>query len=118
MTEGTSVAVGSTFWVKFKPFMGQSEGTLTVSEYEPLRRVVFKGRMGKLEPIVMMTVEPDGGGSRITRRVEMDPPGLMRLLAPFTGGMMRKSNAGFLANLKRVLEPVKAGVAVPKHRRQ
>jgi hypothetical protein len=30
--------------------------------------------------------------------------GLMRLMAPFMGGKVRSTNAGFLANLKRVLE--------------
>jgi hypothetical protein len=47
---------------------------------------------------------PDGDGCRVTRRIEMEPQGLMRVMAPFMGGMPRSSNAGFLANLKRVLE--------------
>jgi len=34
----------------------------------------------------------------------MQPVGLLRLIAPFMGSMMRKRNAGFLANLKSVLE--------------
>jgi hypothetical protein len=34
----------------------------------------------------------------------MQPFGLMRLMAPMMGGMMRKRNVGFLANLKRVVE--------------
>jgi uncharacterized protein YndB with AHSA1/START domain len=104
LTEGVSVKEGSTFAVRFKPFMGQSEGTVTVSKYEPPRCVVFKGRMGKMAPSVIITVEPNGGGSRITRRVEMEVPGLLRLMAPFMGSMFRKQSDGFLANLKRVLE--------------
>ncbi|HYT81101.1 MAG TPA: SRPBCC family protein [Actinomycetota bacterium] len=60
--------------------------------------------MGKMEPTTILTVAPDGEGSRVTRRIEMEPVGLMRLMAPFMGGMMRKRNVGFLANLKRVLE--------------
>lgn len=104
LIEGGSVAKGSTFAVKFKPFMGQSEGTITIVEYDAPRRVVFRGRTGKMEPTVIHTVEPDDGGSRFTRRLEMEPPGLMRLMAPLMGGMFRKQNAGFVANLKRVLE--------------
>ena len=84
--------------------MGQSEGTATVSEYEPPRRVVFQGRMGKMAPTLILTVEPKGQGSRFTRRVEMESPGLLRLMAPFMGGAFRKRNAGFVANLKRLLE--------------
>jgi uncharacterized protein YndB with AHSA1/START domain len=104
LTGGASVAKGSTFAVKFKPFMGQSEGTITVVEYDAPRRVVFRGRMGKMEPTVIHIVEPDDRGSRFTRRLEMKPPGLLRLMAPLMGGMFRKQNAGFVANLKRVLE--------------
>jgi hypothetical protein len=34
----------------------------------------------------------------------MQPLGLMRVMAPFMSGMMRKRNVGFLANLRRVIE--------------
>jgi uncharacterized protein YndB with AHSA1/START domain len=50
LTEGVSIGAGSTFAIRFKPFMGQSEGTMTVFEYEQPRRVVLRGRMGKMAP--------------------------------------------------------------------
>jgi uncharacterized protein YndB with AHSA1/START domain len=95
---------GATFWTRFKPFMGLSEGTGTVSAYEPPYRIVLEEEMGRLRPATTYTVERAGDGSRITRRIEMQPVGLLRLIAPFMGPMMRKRNAGFLANLKGVLE--------------
>ena len=98
------LATGTAFRAKFKPFMGLSEGTGTITAYEPPRRVVLTERMGKFEPVLTLTVEPDGGGSRITRRLDMEPHGMLRIMAPFTGGMMRRRNEGFLSNLKRVLE--------------
>ena len=104
LIEGTTVDKGSTFEIKTKPFMGISGGTVTVSEYDPPSRIVFDVRMGKLKPTTTFTVVPDGRGCRVTRRIDMEPQGLMRVMAPFMGGMMRKRNAGFLANLKRVLE--------------
>jgi uncharacterized protein YndB with AHSA1/START domain len=104
LIEGTSVGKGSTFEIKTKPVMGISGGTVTVSDYEPPSRIVFDVRMGKLQPTTTFTVVPDGEGCRVTRKIDMEPPGLMRLIAPFMGGMMRKRNVGFLANLKRVLE--------------
>jgi hypothetical protein len=61
------------FAVRFKPYMGQSEGTFTIVEYEAPRRVVFRGRIGKMEPTLTHTVEPNGGevgspaGSRWSR---------------------------------------------------
>jgi uncharacterized protein YndB with AHSA1/START domain len=103
------IGQGTTFAIRFKPFMGKSEGTVTVSEYEPPRRLVLRGQMGKMAPTVVLTVDPQGEGSRFTRRVEMEPPGIMRLMAPFMGGMFRKQNAGFVANLKRVLEAAPSG---------
>ena len=99
-----STTAGATFRTRFKPFMGLSEGTGTVTVYEPPRRFVLTERMGKFEPVLTLTVKPDGGGSRITRRLDMEPHGMLKVMAPFTGGMMRKRNAGFLSNLKRVLE--------------
>ena len=98
------LATGTAFRTRFKPFMGLSEGRGTVTAYEPPRRVVFTAQMGTLEPVLTLTVEPDGGGSRITRHLDMEPHGMLKIMAPFTGGMMRKRNAGFLTNLKRVLE--------------
>lgn len=98
------LTAGATFRTRFKPFMGLSEGTGIITAYEPPRQVVLTEQMGKFEPVTTLTVQPDGGGSRITRRLDMEPAGMFRLVAPFTGGMARKRNAGFLANLKRVLE--------------
>jgi len=61
--------------------------------------------MGKLTPISGYTIEPDGrGGCRVTKTVELEPAGLMRLIAPMMKSMIRKANVQFLANLKRVLE--------------
>jgi carbon monoxide dehydrogenase subunit G len=101
---GTTVDKGSTFEIKTKPVMGVSGGTVTVAEYDPPSGIVFDVRMGRLEPTTTFTVVPDGQGCRVTRRIDMEPVGLMQLMAPFMGGMMHKRNAGFLANLKRVLE--------------
>ena len=104
LIDGTTVDRGSTFEIKTKPVMGVSGGTVTVSKYDPPSRIVFDVRMGKLEPTTTFSVVPDHRGCRVTRRIDMEPQGLMRVMAPFMGGMMRKRNAGFLANLRRVLE--------------
>lgn len=98
------VALGTVFDVKVKPSMGVSEGTMTVSRFEPGALIEFRGRIGKMEPTVTNLVEPDGEGTRLTRRVEIEPPGVMRAVAPLMKRMIGKSNEGFLANLKRLLE--------------
>ena len=98
------ITKGSTFDITIKPAMGETGGTVTVAEIEPPVRVVFDVRMGKLQPTTTFTVAAETRGSRVTRRIDMQPSGIMRLMAPMMGGMMRKRNVGFMANLKRVLE--------------
>ena len=98
------VGLGTVFTVKVKPSMGVSEGTMTVSQLEPGRRIEFQGRMGKMTPTVTNICAPDGNGTRVTRRVELEPPGMMRLMSPMIKMMIGKANDGFLANLKRLLE--------------
>ena len=99
-----AVGMGTVFNVKVKPSMGVSEGTMTVSRFEPGRLIEFHGRMGRMAPTVTNICEPDADGTRVTRRVEMDPPGIMRVMSPLMSRMIGKSNEGFLANLKRLLE--------------
>jgi carbon monoxide dehydrogenase subunit G len=98
------VQVGTVFEVKVKPSMGVSEGTMTVSRLEPGELVEFHGRMGKMEPTVTNICAPDGEGTRVTRRVDIEPAGMMRAMTPLMKRMIGKSNEGFLANLKRLLE--------------
>jgi uncharacterized protein YndB with AHSA1/START domain len=98
------VGVGTVFDVRVKPSMGVSEGTMTVSRLEPGRLVEFQGRMGKMAPTVTNICEPDGQGTRVTRRVELVPAGIVRVMTPLVQRMIAKGNEGFLANLKRLLE--------------
>jgi len=98
------VGPGTVFDVKVKPSMGVSEGTMTVSRFEPGRLIEFKGRMGKIAPTVTNICELEAQGTRVTRRVELEPPGVMRVMTPLIKRMIAKGNDGFLANLKRLLE--------------
>ena len=98
------VGPGTVFNVKVKPSMGVSEGTMTVTRFEPGRLIEYQGRMGKMAPTVTNMCEPDVQGTRVTRRVELEPPGLMLVMTPLIKRMIAKSNDGFLTNLKRLLE--------------
>ncbi|MFL5797252.1 MAG: SRPBCC family protein [Actinomycetota bacterium] len=98
------VGAGTVFDVKVKPSMGVSEGTMTVTRFEPGRLIEFQGRMGKMAPTVTNICEPEAEGTRVTRRVDLEPPGAMRVMTPLIKRMIAKSNDGFLANLKRLLE--------------
>jgi hypothetical protein len=98
------VEQGTQFWVRVKPSMGVSEGAFTVERYDPPRVTALRGTMGKMKIGVTHTVEPEGEGSRFTRRIEVTPPGPAVLMTPVIKRTIRKANLGFVANLKRVLE--------------
>jgi hypothetical protein len=98
------VGLGTVFTVKVKPSMGISEGTITISHLEPGRMVELAGRMGKMAPTVTNICDSEGSGTQLTRRIEIEPPGLMRLMSPMIKRMIAKSNDGFLGNLKHLLE--------------
>src|SRR2546422_8877392 len=80
------VGLGTVFDVKVKPSMGVSEGTMTVTRLEPGRLIVFQGRMEKMAPTITNLCEPYGQGTRLTRRVELEPPGIMRVMTPMIKG--------------------------------
>jgi hypothetical protein len=69
LTSGTVVAEGTTFTIRFRPFMGMSEGTGIVTVYEQPHRFVIEERMGKFEAKIILIIEPNFAGSQITRRV-------------------------------------------------
>ena len=97
--------VGKTYAVKFKPFMGKTDGTFTALEVEPGERVVYRGDFAGLQPRITYTVEAAGEATRFTRAVEMRPSGLKVLMTPMMAIMVPRRNRVFVDNLKRVLEP-------------
>lgn len=104
LTGNDEVGKGSTFEVRIKPSMGVSGGTGEVLEYRPNQRIVFHWQTGRIESVVTHTVAPDGAGARFTRSINLTFPPAMRLATPLIRPMIRKAQAGFVANLQRVLE--------------
>lgn len=96
--------VGKTYAVKFKPFMGKSDGTFTAVEVEPPTRVVYRADFAGLHPLITYTVEPVGEDTRFTRVVEMRPSGFKVLMAPMMAFMVPRRNKIFVENLKRTFE--------------
>jgi uncharacterized protein YndB with AHSA1/START domain len=86
-------------------FMGKKQIPLRVEEYVRGRRMVLAATApGPLMPTFTYSCEPANGGTRFTRRGDIRLGGLMRLMEPMMGGMASRRAAGFLENLKRVLE--------------
>jgi uncharacterized protein YndB with AHSA1/START domain len=96
--------VGKAYGVKFKPFMGKTDGTFTALEVEPGARVVYRADFAGLQPQIVYTVEPAGEGTRFTRAVEMRPSGLRVVMTPMMAVMVPRRNKVFVKNLKRALE--------------
>lgn len=103
-TSDGPIGKGTTFNLEIKPFMGETEGHGEVLAYEQDQRIELQFVMGKLSPHVFHLFEPAAGGTRFTRRVEMQPTGVMRLMSPLMGPMMRKRNVTYLATLKQLVE--------------
>jgi uncharacterized protein YndB with AHSA1/START domain len=96
--------VGKTYALKFKPFLGKTDGTFTALEVEPGARVEYRADFAGLQPRITYTVEPAGEGTRFTRKVEMRPSGLKVLMTPMMAFMVPRRNKVFVQNLKRALE--------------
>ncbi len=86
-------------------FMGRREQVMEVTRLEPNRLIELHGRpiMG-LEPTITYRVEPEGAGTRFTRRIEMETSGIGNLLAPILRAGGPKRNRNFVAKLKSQLE--------------
>jgi carbon monoxide dehydrogenase subunit G len=104
LTSAGPIGIGTTFKIRVKPSMGVSEGVTEVIGFEPNRWQVMRGEMGRMRPTITDLFEPADGGTKFTRRIQIEASGLMGLMLPLMRPMTEKIHTGFLANLKRVLE--------------
>ena len=95
---------GRTYPLKFKPFMGKTEGTFTAVEVVPGSRVVYRADFAGLQPTITYEVSGTDAGTRFTRAVELRPRGLKALMTPMMAVMVPRRNKVFVHNLERVLE--------------
>ncbi|MDQ2934705.1 MAG: SRPBCC family protein [Chloroflexota bacterium] len=96
--------LGTEWDIQIKPFMGQSSGTLEVTEFEPNHLLVLQGRMGPMAPTIRYSFRAVNAATDFGREVVMQPLGLMRLLQPVMRPTLAKRNRQFVENLKSLLE--------------
>jgi carbon monoxide dehydrogenase subunit G len=72
--------------------------------YEEGRRVVFDGEGEKARSIDEITVEPAGGGTRITYEADLRMKGAYRIVEPFLRGTFRRIGEDALVGLKATLD--------------
>jgi hypothetical protein len=71
---------------------------------EPNKLVAFKATSGPVGLEASYLVEPIGTGARLTSRLEMRAPGLLRLAEPLMAASLRRDVETNLGNLKDLLE--------------
>jgi uncharacterized protein YndB with AHSA1/START domain len=88
-------------------FMGRRETDVEVTGFEPSRLEEIQSRsampMG-LQPKITYLFEPADGGTRFTRRVQMEAKGMFRIMEGLMGAMGRRYNTRHLRDLKEVLD--------------
>lgn len=103
VTSEGPIGVGTTSrWVL--RFLGRKEGIMEVTAYDPPNKAELTARSGPMKPTITYLFEPVDGGTRFTRRVDVEPGGPFRLMAPMMRRQIPRRNGQFLVNLKRVLE--------------
>ena len=104
LTEG-EVGIGTNYKLQFRPQpMSPSEGTVEIVEFEPGRRIVSQSNMGNMKATLTHVFEEANGRTKVTRRIQIDTSGMMKLMSPMAKMMVRRRNVGFIDNLKQVLE--------------
>jgi uncharacterized membrane protein len=86
-------------------FLGRRiESEFEVVEYEPDRMIRFHSISGTFPIRIMRAVEPDESGTKVMARIEGDPGGWFKLVAPIVQPLMRRSIVADYQRLKTVLE--------------
>jgi uncharacterized membrane protein len=100
---GSTEGLGSK-WLVTVQFMGRNEYEVEVTGLEQNRLVEITTRTGPLRPTATYRFEPLNSGTRFIRRVDIPLEGGRRVMAPLVRRTMPRRNAGFVKNLKEVLE--------------
>jgi uncharacterized protein YndB with AHSA1/START domain len=98
------LAAGATF-SEVVSFMGRKTYTMRVTDFSPERRVTIEATTGPSAlPTQTFRFEPVADGTRFSMRADVRTTGLFRALEPLMPRMFRKLWAGYLVNLKGILE--------------
>lgn len=84
-------------------FGGSKTYSVEITAFEPNRLIEITTRDGAVLPVLTHTFQPDGDGTRYTRRVRFETRGLLRVMAPLMV-RMNNPNTRWAENLKELLE--------------
>lgn len=95
------IGVGSRFCGDYER-MGNME--YEILEYDHPRRLKVRGRSNNMDWISTFEFEPNGPGTIMRGTMAMRPKGLMRIVAPLMGGMVRAQTQKGMASFKATME--------------
>jgi carbon monoxide dehydrogenase subunit G len=97
------LGVGSTFKWDVS-FLGKRKADVRVTRYEPHDLAANHVKSGLMEVTVSYRFAPDDGGTRVTRRLDIPLPRVVRLVTPLVRPFARRDNDHHAEWLKDVLE--------------
>ena len=84
-------------------FGGTKTYSVEVTAFEPNRFIEITTREGAVLPVLTHTFQPDGDGTRYTRRVRFETHGVLRVMAPLMT-RINNPNTKWAENLKQLLD--------------
>jgi uncharacterized protein YndB with AHSA1/START domain len=97
------VSVGARY-VQTRTLPARSEETFEVTAYEPDRALAIRGTFGPFLGNVAYLLEPAGGTTRLTNTMDLEPSGLVGVVAPLATSRIKAAVVANLGTLKRLLE--------------
>jgi uncharacterized protein YndB with AHSA1/START domain len=97
------VGVGSRY-VQTRRLPTRNTETFEVTEYEPDRKLSIRGTFGPFPGRATYALEPVGNATRLTNAVNLDPSGLLSVVAPVATFRVKAAVVANLGNLKQILE--------------
>jgi len=95
--------VGSRY-VQSRTVPARSEETFEVTEFEPASRLSVQGTLGRFPARLTYLLESIANGTRLTNTVDLEPSGLLGLIAPLATARVKSAVAENLGTLKKILE--------------
>jgi carbon monoxide dehydrogenase subunit G len=95
---------GTRFIQTVKMLGKQAEGEWEITEYEPNRRITFRGGSGPMRMSWSMILETIEGGTRIAAPGQCEPGGFFKVASPILRRAMKRQADGDFATLKDLLE--------------
>jgi carbon monoxide dehydrogenase subunit G len=97
------VGVGSKY-LQVRTVPKRSEETFEVIEFEPDSRLTVRGAFGPLSGQASYVLVPTDDGTRLTNAMDLQPGGVLNLVAPLATSRVRAAVATNLDKLKEILE--------------